>query len=80
MSSVKGRWTPLEEIDGLLNRKVGKIITQMGTQALEKMGKKRTQLRQEIFESLRRGRIYSFDPNTMASLKQTMGDSVPQSP
>lgn len=79
---MKGRWTSLEEIDALLNRKVGKIITQLGTEALKKLGKKRTELRREIFESLKRGRTYILHPNKTYQLKPktTLGDCVPQSP
>lgn len=77
---MKGRWTSLEEIDPLLNRKVGKIITQMGEPTLKKLGKKRCVLRRETFESLKQGRVYILDPHKKYQPRTDLGDSVPQPP
>ncbi len=60
---MMGRWTPLEEIDDLLSRKIGKIISQVGAPALEKLGKTRKDLRHELEATLKTGRVYQLDPN-----------------
>jgi transposase len=60
---MMGRWTSLEEIDPPLSQKVGKIITQIGTAGLHKLGKTRKAFRQEIFQALKSGRDYVLDPN-----------------
>jgi len=60
---MAGRWTSLEEIDRGLSLKVGKMISQVGTGALKKLGKTGKVFRQEIFQSLKTGRVYQLDPN-----------------
>jgi transposase len=60
---LMGRWTPLEEINDALSRKVGKIISRVGRNGLKELGKTRPQLRQETFDSLKTTRIYVLDPN-----------------
>jgi transposase len=60
---MMGRWTPLEEIDERLALKVGKIITSVGTKGLKQLGQTRKRLREQIYGSLRAGRIYLLDPN-----------------
>ena len=60
---MMGRWTPLEEIEERLARKVSKIITQVGAAGLKKLGKTRPEYREEIYESLKRGRTYELDPD-----------------
>jgi transposase len=60
---MTGRWTPLEEIDERLALKVGKIITGVGTKGLKQLGKTRKALREEIYESLKAGRVYQLEPN-----------------
>ncbi len=59
---MMGRWTPLEEIDDLLSRKIGKIITQVGAPALKKLGKTRKDLRHQLEAALKSGRVYQLDP------------------
>jgi transposase len=59
---MMGRWTPLEEIDTRVALKIGKIITQVGTGNLKKLGKTRKQLREQIYDSLKGGRTYVLDP------------------
>jgi transposase len=54
---MMGRWTPLEEIDERLGVKVGKIIGQVGPQALNQLGKTRPTLRAEAYQSLKTGRV-----------------------
>lgn len=56
---LMGRWTPLEEIDARLALKIGKIITQIGTQGLKHLGQNRKTLRQQIHRSLLTGRTYA---------------------
>jgi transposase len=60
---MKGSWTPLEEIDLPLSRKVGKMISQVGADGLKKLGKNRKAFREEICQSLKRGREYVLNPN-----------------
>ncbi len=59
---MMGRWTPLEEIDVRLVRKVSKMITNVGPEGLKQLGKTRKALRQETYESLKAGRVYALDP------------------
>lgn len=60
---MKGRWTPLEEIDDLLSRKVGKMISQVGAAGLKQLGKTRKAFRKEICQSLKTGKQYVLDPD-----------------
>ena len=53
---MMGKWTALEEIDEALSRKVGKIISQVGSQNLQRMGKTRKSLRQQMQELLKSGK------------------------
>ena len=62
---MMGRWTPLEEVDPRLRLKVGKILSQVGAAGFKLLGKTRKAFRQEIFDSLQRGRVYVLDPNKM---------------
>jgi transposase len=59
---MKGRWTPLEEVDACLSLKIGKIISHLGADRLKKLGKPRRTFREEIFQSLRQGRVYLLKP------------------
>jgi transposase len=67
---LMGRWTPLEEIDDRLVLKVCKMITQVGAPGLKKLGKKRAQYREEIYQRLKTGRIYVLDPNKKFTSKE----------
>ncbi len=49
---MMGRWTPMQELDTRLKQKVGKVISQVGAEGLKKLGKKRTEFRQEVFQRL----------------------------
>jgi hypothetical protein len=60
---MMGRWTPLEEIDDRLVIKVGKIISQVGPKALKQLGRTRKEVRQQIYHSLKTGRVYHLEPN-----------------
>jgi len=59
---MMGRWTNLEEIEAGLKLKVGKMISQIGTAGLKKLGKARKVFRQEIFQSLKTGKVYVLHP------------------
>lgn len=61
---MMGRWTALEEIDERLVIKVGKMMTSVGSQQLQALGKARKAFRQEVYERLKTGRTYLLDPNT----------------
>ena len=43
--------------------KVGKMISNVGQQGLKELGKNRKAFKEEIFGSLKAGRIYMLDPN-----------------
>lgn len=60
---LMGRWTPLEEIDERLHIKIGKIISHVGAANLKKQNKTRKDLRHQIEERLKTGRVYQLDPN-----------------
>jgi transposase len=60
---MMGRWTPLEEIDERLTLKVGKVIGQVGEHGLKRLNKTRKLYREEILQSLKRGRVYVLDPH-----------------
>ena len=60
---MAGRWTSLEEIERGLNIKIGKMISSVGPVGLKKLGKTREIFREEIFASLKSGRVYQLDPN-----------------
>jgi hypothetical protein len=66
---MNGRWTSVEEIDQRLNRKVGKMISSVGPEALKKLSKTRKVYREEIFGRLKTGRVYVLDPNKKYSAK-----------
>jgi hypothetical protein len=58
---MMGRWTTLEEIDNQLTIKVGKITSNVGINGLKSLAKTRKQLREEMFLTLKAGRIYEMD-------------------
>jgi len=60
---MMGRWTPVEEIDDRLVIKINKIISQVGTDKLKKLTKDRKAFREEVYQSLKAGRLYVLDPN-----------------
>jgi len=60
---MMGRWTPLEEIDERLALKVGKLITSVGAKGLKQLNKTRKAFREEIYASLKAGRVYALEPN-----------------
>jgi transposase len=68
---LNGQWTPLEEIDERLALKVGKIITSVGANGLNQLGKNRKIFRAEIHDRLKTGRTYVLDPlKTLAPITQ----------
>jgi transposase len=58
---MRGRFSPLQELDRRLKIKAGKIISAVGKSALKQIGKSRRQLREEIEQSLKASRIYILD-------------------
>jgi transposase len=60
---MKGRWSAVQEIEAPLARKIGKIISQVGSEALGKLGKSRQPYRQEIYGMLQEGRVYVLNAN-----------------
>jgi transposase len=58
---MRGRFTPLQELDRRLKIKAGKITSAVGKNALKRLGKSRRQLREEIEQSLKASRIYVLD-------------------
>lgn len=61
--SLMGRTSPPEQIDHAMKLKVGKMISALGRDGLERLGKKRAALRKEIIESMAFQRVYVLDPN-----------------
>lgn len=59
---MMGRWTSLEEIDAPLGIKLGKVISQAGTDAIQKLGKTRKAFREEVRQRLKTGRDYLLRP------------------
>lgn len=59
---LMGRWTPLEEMDERLSIKVGKMITSVGSEGLQRLGQKSKPYRQAIEQSLKTARLYVLDP------------------
>jgi transposase len=59
---MMGRWTTLEEIEAGLKLKVGKMISQVGAAGMKKLGKTRKTFREEIFQSLKTGKVYVLHP------------------
>ena len=75
---LMGRWTPLEEIEERLAHKVGTVIGHVGQQGLKRLNKTRKLYRQEIYHSLKTGRIYVLDPHKkFAPRPQPMTAPVP---
>jgi transposase len=60
---MMGRWTPLEELDTRLLRKLSYMIGSAGPPALQALGKTRKLYREEICQRLKSGRTYLLDPN-----------------
>lgn len=60
---MKGRFSAVEEIEAPLSRKIGKIISQVGSDTLSKPGKSREPYRQEIYRMLQEGRVYVLNRN-----------------
>ncbi len=58
---MMGRWTPLEEIDTRLALKVTKMIGSVGPKGLQQLGKTRKAFREEIYHTLKAGRVYRLD-------------------
>ena len=72
---LNGRTDPLAEIDPPLALKVGKIISRVGPQGLNHLGKTRKTLRTEVYQSLKTGPTYVLDPHH----KMPPKTAVPQS-
>jgi Transposase and inactivated derivatives len=78
---LKGRWTTLEEIEPRLAHKVGKIISHLGKENIQAMGKTRQDLRQAIYDTLKKPTIYVLDPTkTMPRPPVALGDLSPKPP
>ncbi len=60
---LMGRWTPLEQIDERLAIKLSKMITALGTEKLDQLGRNRTAYREETYQLLKTGRVYVLDPD-----------------
>jgi transposase len=69
---LMGRWTALEEIDERLSQKIGKIITEVGADRLDKLGKTRKAFREEICQRLTSGRTYLLDMKRKFVPKRTV--------
>lgn len=59
---LKGKWSPLQELEQPLKQKLGKILSRVGSQGLAALGKTRAELREQMRQSLLKGRTYVIDP------------------
>ncbi|HXJ56322.1 MAG TPA: IS110 family transposase [Verrucomicrobiae bacterium] len=59
---LQGKWEGLQNIDPALSQKIGKIISQVGSETLQNMQIDRKTLRQQTEQSLKSGRVYQLDP------------------
>ena len=76
---LMGRWTPVEEIDARLAIKVSRMITAVGSEKLNNLGKDRVKYREETYQLLKTGRVYVLDP-TKKFVPRSMGQPVQVSP
>jgi transposase len=60
---LKGQWTQVEEIEAKLNLKIGKMLAHVSPSGFKALNKTRLELRKEIQERLKTGRVYRLDPN-----------------
>jgi transposase len=60
---MRGRWTPLEEVEPRLEIKLGKMISQLGPKQLKASGKPRKLWHNEAHDKLKTGKIYVLDPD-----------------
>jgi len=73
-----GHWTPVEEIDGRLAMKVSKMITAVGSDKLNTLGKDRVKYREETYQLLKTGR--SMCGSDKKFVPRSMGQPVQVSP
>ena len=66
---MMGKWTAVEEIDAALAQKVGKIITQVGPEGLQYLGKTRKELRAQTLLALQASRVPAPQPKQPAAPK-----------
>lgn len=59
---MMGRWTALEELDELLKRKIGKIISQVQPENLIILGPDRKTIREQTRERIKSAGLYFLDP------------------
>ena len=76
---LMGRWTPVEEIDARLAMKLSRMITAVGSEKLNNLGKDRVKYREETYQLLKAGRVYVLDP-TKKFVPRSMGQPVQVSP
>ena len=62
---LKGQWTQLDQIDAGLQRKVGKILSDIGPKGFAAAGRKRKDIRAEVLERLKTGRVYLLGRGTL---------------
>ena len=62
---LMGRWTQLEEIEARLEIKLTKMISQVGSTALQQLGQTRQSLRQIAHQNLKSAKVDQLDPTKM---------------
>lgn len=72
---LKGQWAALEEIEASLKLKVGKVLSHVNEAGYKALQKTREQLRQEVLDRLKTGRVYYLDPNKKMPPKKPAADS-----
>lgn len=75
---MMGRWTPLEEIDAQLCVKVGKVIGQVGSERLARLGKTAKDLREETYQLLQSARTQAAPPPPAQAPPLGPGTNLPE--
>jgi transposase len=76
---MKGKWERVQNLDRALTIKIGKIISKLGKEGLEKMGKDRKTLRKEVQQLLKTGRTDYVEPRTQSKPSEPSPEPLPKS-
>lgn len=76
---LMGKWTAVEEIEDRLKIKVGKMISEVSTEALKRLGKTRKQIRELAYQNLRNAQVLVIGDHVYVSQpgKLTVGFPAP---
>ena len=74
---LKGRWTALSDLETSLKAKVSKVLSHVGQSGYKALNKTRSELRKEVFERLKTGRVYQLDPDKKMPSKSATESASP---